>query len=141
MALNQYYYCYYFCRTLFPCLLVIERFAILMIEIYKLYCTFLSYIYFAQDNYKLYQEAKPKKLRKKVKPSAMTRPQKRNKKKKRPVVKVLESPPTIIEEPITTGQFRKLNNYFSPPTKTMRNIFCILVNILYMTVFFFLSFK
>ncbi|XP_044264033.1 INO80 complex subunit D-like [Tribolium madens] len=37
-----------------------------------------------RDNYKLYQEAKPKKLRKKVKPSAMIRPQKRNKKKKKP---------------------------------------------------------
>lgn len=38
-----------------------------------------------QDNYRMYQETKPKKLRKKVKPSAMIRPQKRNKKKKRPV--------------------------------------------------------
>ncbi|KAF2892467.1 hypothetical protein ILUMI_13686 [Ignelater luminosus] len=38
-----------------------------------------------RDNYRMYQETKPKKLRKKVKPSAMIRPQKRNKKKKRPV--------------------------------------------------------
>nr|CAH7737230.1 unnamed protein product [Callosobruchus chinensis] len=36
-----------------------------------------------RDNYKLYQESKPKKLRKKVKPSAMIRPQKRNKKKRK----------------------------------------------------------
>lgn len=36
-----------------------------------------------RDNYKLNQETKPKKLRKKVKPSAMIRPQKRNKKKKK----------------------------------------------------------
>ncbi|XP_060534917.1 INO80 complex subunit D [Cylas formicarius] len=36
-----------------------------------------------RDNYRLYQEAKPKKIRKKVKPSAMIRPQKRNKKKKK----------------------------------------------------------
>ncbi|KAK4884712.1 hypothetical protein RN001_000983 [Aquatica leii] len=38
-----------------------------------------------RDNYKMFQETKPKKLRKKVKPSAMIRSQKRNKKKKRPV--------------------------------------------------------
>ncbi|KAH1007415.1 INO80 complex subunit D [Dendroctonus ponderosae] len=37
-----------------------------------------------RDNYRLYQEAKPKKIRKKVKPSAMIRPQKRNKKKRKP---------------------------------------------------------
>lgn len=36
-----------------------------------------------RDNYRLYQEAKPKKIRKKVKPSAMIRPQKRSKKKKK----------------------------------------------------------
>lgn len=42
-----------------------------------------------QDNYKMYQETKPKKLRKKVKPSAMIRPQKRNKKRKKPLPKTL----------------------------------------------------
>lgn len=35
----------------------------------------------------MYQETKPKKLRKKVKPSAMIRPQKRNKKKKKSLSK------------------------------------------------------
>ncbi|KAG5872676.1 hypothetical protein JTB14_012952 [Gonioctena quinquepunctata] len=40
-----------------------------------------------RDNYKLYQEAKPKKLRKKVKPSAMIRPQKRSKKRRKPIIK------------------------------------------------------
>lgn len=39
-----------------------------------------------RDNYKMNQEAKPKKLRKKVKSSAMIRPQKRNKKKKKAVI-------------------------------------------------------
>lgn len=38
----------------------------------------------------MYQETKPKKLRKKVKPSAMIRPQKRNKKKKKLLSKPLE---------------------------------------------------
>ncbi|XP_031329386.1 INO80 complex subunit D-like, partial [Photinus pyralis] len=38
-----------------------------------------------RDNYRMFQETKPKKLRKKVKPSAMIRSQKRNKKKKRPL--------------------------------------------------------
>ncbi|KAF5274085.1 hypothetical protein FQR65_LT04483 [Abscondita terminalis] len=38
-----------------------------------------------RDNYRMFQETKPKKLRKKVKPSAMIRSQKRNKKKKRPI--------------------------------------------------------
>ncbi|KAK5648335.1 hypothetical protein RI129_003227 [Pyrocoelia pectoralis] len=38
-----------------------------------------------RDNYRMFQQTKPKKLRKKVKPSAMIRSQKRNKKKKRPV--------------------------------------------------------
>ncbi|KAK9880434.1 hypothetical protein WA026_011681 [Henosepilachna vigintioctopunctata] len=54
-----------------------------------------------RDNYKLYQEAKPKKLRKKVKPSAMIRPQKRNKKKKK-IVKPVEvvTPSAILETPI-----------------------------------------
>ncbi|XP_044745563.1 INO80 complex subunit D isoform X2 [Coccinella septempunctata] len=54
-----------------------------------------------RDNYKLYQEAKPKKLRKKVKPSAMIRPQKRNKKKKK-VAKPLEviTPSAILESPM-----------------------------------------
>ncbi|KAK9710976.1 putative DNA-binding domain [Popillia japonica] len=42
-----------------------------------------------RDNYKMYQETKPKKLRKKVKPSAMIRPQKRNKKRKKPLPKTL----------------------------------------------------
>ncbi|CAG9826428.1 unnamed protein product [Diabrotica balteata] len=36
-----------------------------------------------RDNYKLFQEGKPKKLKRKVKLSAMIRPQKRNKKRKR----------------------------------------------------------
>lgn len=54
-----------------------------------------------RDNYKLYQEAKPKKLRKKVKPSAMIRPQKRNKKKKK-IVKIIEgaTPSAILPNPI-----------------------------------------
>lgn len=43
-----------------------------------------------RDNYRLYQEAKPKKIRKKVKSSAMTRPQKRSKKKKKPPSKQSE---------------------------------------------------
>lgn len=47
-----------------------------------------------RDNYRMYQEAKPKKLRKKVKPSAMIRPQKRNKKKRRPPQK----PPEISND-------------------------------------------
>ncbi|RZC39727.1 INO80 complex subunit D-B-like, partial [Asbolus verrucosus] len=55
-----------------------------------------------RDNYKLYQEAKPKKLRKKVKPSAMIRPQKRNKKKKK-LIKTPETttPSAIINIPVT----------------------------------------
>ncbi|KAJ8928209.1 hypothetical protein NQ314_019272 [Rhamnusium bicolor] len=44
-----------------------------------------------RDNYKLYQEAKPKKLRKKVKPSAMIRPQKRSKKKRKTINKTNDS--------------------------------------------------
>ncbi|KAL3285932.1 hypothetical protein HHI36_000450 [Cryptolaemus montrouzieri] len=54
-----------------------------------------------RDNYKLYQEAKPKKLRKKVKPSAMIRPQKRNKKKKK-VTKPAEviNSSAIVESPV-----------------------------------------
>lgn len=47
----------------------------------------------------MYQEAKPKKLRKKVKPSAMIRPQKRNKKKRRPPQK----PPEISNDENITG--------------------------------------
>ncbi|KAF5293009.1 hypothetical protein FQA39_LY13778 [Lamprigera yunnana] len=43
-----------------------------------------------RDNYRMFHETKPKKLRKKVKPSAMIRSQKRNKKKRRPF-KPLES--------------------------------------------------
>ncbi|KAJ8978968.1 hypothetical protein NQ317_001440 [Molorchus minor] len=55
-----------------------------------------------RDNYKLYQEAKPKKLRKKVKPSAMIRPQKRNKKKRRPLLKSNETlVPSAILDVIT----------------------------------------
>lgn len=54
----------------------------------------------------MYQEAKPKKLRKKVKPSAMIRPQKRNKKKKRNYVKIEDC---VIETPVTTGE----NFYFA----------------------------
>ncbi|XP_063919264.1 INO80 complex subunit D-like isoform X2 [Zophobas morio] len=56
-----------------------------------------------RDNYKLYQEAKPKKLRKKVKPSAMIRPQKRNK-KKRKTIKTPETttPSAIINIPVTS---------------------------------------
>nr|XP_023029589.1 INO80 complex subunit D [Leptinotarsa decemlineata] len=45
-----------------------------------------------RDNYKLYQEAKPKKLRKKVKPSAMIRPQKRSKKRRKLINKSNETP-------------------------------------------------
>jgi INO80 complex subunit D len=56
-----------------------------------------------RDNYKLYQEAKPKKLRKKVKPSAMIRPQKRNKKKKKPMkTPETTTPSAIINIPLTT---------------------------------------
>ncbi|KAJ8924407.1 hypothetical protein NQ315_007203 [Exocentrus adspersus] len=55
-----------------------------------------------RDNYKLYQEAKPKKLRKKVKSSAMIRPQKRNKKKKKPVKSNETAGPSAILEIHTT---------------------------------------
>lgn len=48
----------------------------------------------------MYQEAKPKKLRKKVKPSAMIRPQKRNKKKKKSSVKVEDC---VIDAPVVTN--------------------------------------
>lgn len=49
----------------------------------------------------MYQEAKPKKLRKKVKPSAMIRPQKRNKKKKRGNLKIEGC---VVETPVSTGK-------------------------------------
>lgn len=51
----------------------------------------------------MYQETKPKKLRKKVKPSAMIRPQKRSKKKKRPSPKLDvkdNSPAHVIQEQV-----------------------------------------
>ncbi|CAH1127456.1 unnamed protein product [Ceutorhynchus assimilis] len=56
-----------------------------------------------RDNYRLYQEAKPKRVKKKVKPSAMIRPQKRNKKKKKsPVrskqIETITNPSAIIGE-------------------------------------------
>lgn len=54
----------------------------------------------------MYQEAKPKKLRKKVKPSAMIRPQKRSKKKKRNNVKVDECVTEVA--PIHAGKKRKI---------------------------------
>ncbi|XP_064211884.1 INO80 complex subunit D-B isoform X1 [Tribolium castaneum] len=58
-----------------------------------------------RDNYKLYQEAKPKKLRKKVKPSAMIRPQKRNKKKKKPnKTPETTTPSAIINIPGDVGE-------------------------------------
>lgn len=52
----------------------------------------------------MYQEAKPKKLRKKVKPSAMIRPQKRNKKKKRNNIKIEDC---VVDTPviISGGEF------------------------------------
>ncbi|XP_018572151.1 INO80 complex subunit D isoform X2 [Anoplophora glabripennis] len=57
-----------------------------------------------RDNYKLYQEAKPKKLRKKVKPSAMIRPQKRNKKKKKLIkTNEISGPSAILEIPTRTS--------------------------------------
>ncbi|XP_030763401.1 INO80 complex subunit D [Sitophilus oryzae] len=49
-----------------------------------------------RDNYGLYHEAKPKKIRKRVKPSAMIRPQKRNKKKKKPLSKASEDTVTAV---------------------------------------------
>lgn len=52
----------------------------------------------------MYQEAKPKKLRKKVKPSAMIRPQKRSKKKKRPNVKTAEGVGCVVETTISAGK-------------------------------------
>lgn len=52
----------------------------------------------------MYQEAKPKKLRKKVKPSAMIRPQKRSKKKKRTVSKQSELQSSIVEPIENTGK-------------------------------------
>ncbi|KAJ8962596.1 hypothetical protein NQ318_000989 [Aromia moschata] len=64
-----------------------------------------------RDNYKLYQEAKPKKLRKKVKPSAMIRPQKRNKKKRKPAIKSIETPlpSAILEVPAKTSASEEVN--------------------------------
>lgn len=58
-----------------------------------------------RDNYKLYQEAKPKKIRKKVKPSAMIRPQKRSKKKKKPIktCEVMTTDDTILNLPVSSG--------------------------------------
>lgn len=54
----------------------------------KCFILFLFYIliisYSCQDNYdRMCAETRPKKIRKKAKPSAMTRPSKRGKKKKR----------------------------------------------------------
>ncbi|KAL1514052.1 hypothetical protein ABEB36_003377 [Hypothenemus hampei] len=61
-----------------------------------------------RDNYRLYQEAKPKKIRKKVKPSAMIRPQKRSKKKRKlPAHKQNEigsSSSAIIKDIASTSQ-------------------------------------
>lgn len=65
---------------------------------------FFNVFLLLQDNYKMFQEAKPKKLRKKVKPSAMIRPQKRSKKKKRPSLKVVEGSGCAVEIPITAGK-------------------------------------
>lgn len=74
-----------------------------------------------KDNYQLIQEMKPKKLRKKVKPSAMIRPQKRNKKKKRPSSSSGTSKPSVSEgvvsSPHTTiehSQIRDIATDHSP---------------------------
>lgn len=56
-----------------------------------------------RDHYKLHHEAKPKKLRKKVKPSAMIRPQKRSKKKKKP------HKPLNVELPPASGIINALD--------------------------------
>ncbi|XP_056636357.1 INO80 complex subunit D [Diorhabda sublineata] len=59
-----------------------------------------------RDNYKLFQEGKPKKLKRKVKLSAMIRPQKRNKKRKRSSAKSEDlniSSNTLIETSAKTS--------------------------------------
>ncbi|KAF7265543.1 zf-C3Hc3H domain-containing lethal (3) L1231 isoform X2 [Rhynchophorus ferrugineus] len=67
-----------------------------------------------RDNYGLHQETKPKKIRKKVKSSAMIRPQKRNKKKKKPLPKASEDTSAIIRE-ITTVPSREITENADSP--------------------------